>query len=222
MISQRDKLRDLREAFDMRQSEFARKCGIPLGTLQAYEADRLRLTKTSMWKIAQATGIGDEYFTSEMSLYDALLKYNIDPSKGLIAQDVTECMCEFFTSLENFAHKKDALMPSNLKTSILKHILHIENLEYAFIQINDISAEPLAKNGEVLVVSREKPKNANYIICSFQDEILIKQYFIAGAKSVCLKSPECKDIELEKADFKALVKVYGVIKAKIYSTIFSV
>ena len=77
-------------------------------------------------------------------------------------------------------------------------------------------AEPLANNGDILVVAQdEKPENANWIIAKIGDDTLIKQYLLTGNDEISLKSSSDDSYKFSKAIFEKEVKVLGIIRSKI-------
>ncbi|MGP1528191.1 MAG: helix-turn-helix domain-containing protein [Campylobacter sp.] len=66
-----DKLRKLRNAYGLAQSEFGDKIGISRVRINSYENNITPLPTQVMWKIVEATGIGTEYFQKDLDIAGA-------------------------------------------------------------------------------------------------------------------------------------------------------
>lgn len=210
-----EKLRDLRTAFGLSQAQFGDRIGITRGSIASYENDINPLNKSAKYKILQATGIGDEYFDTDMQLWEAFSKYEIDPS-NLKLKSLTDTIITFRNSIKDFTNNTE--IPKYLSTKIeyLKFIAHYENAECVFVNVVGKEAEPLANNGDILVVAQdENPENANWIIVKIGDDTLIKQYLLTGNDEISLKSSSDDSYKFSKAVFEKEVKVLGIIRSKI-------
>ena len=129
-----EKLRDLRTAFGLSQAQFGDRIGITRGSIASYENDINPLNKSAKYKILQATGIGDEYFDTDMQLWEAFSKYEIDPS-NLKLKSLTDTIITFRNSVKDFANNTQ--IPKYLSTKIeyLKFIAHYENAECVFVNV---------------------------------------------------------------------------------------
>ena len=78
MQSKGEKIKELRKAYKLSQAEFADKVGSTKAAIHSYEHNINQIPKAIMQKIIQATGIGLEYFESDMSLEAAFARYGID------------------------------------------------------------------------------------------------------------------------------------------------
>lgn len=210
-----EKLRDLRTAYGLSQRELADKIGSTRPSIQAYEANINQIPIGVIWKIAQITGIGFEYFDSDMELWDAFAKYKINPSEGLSIVGIQESVSSVYEGLKDYVNGKDSVKPFILNTEVLSKLFSLYgNLDYAFVRICGSEAEPFAKNGDIIAVTKSiEIQNANFIITRFQDSIMIVQYFIAGLDSVVFKTLNDIQINLSNNEFNKL-EIFGIIKAK--------
>lgn len=210
-----EKLRDLRNAFGLSQAQFGDRIGITRGSIASYENNINPLNKSAKYKILQATGIGDEYFDTDMQLLEAFRKYNIDPA-NLKLKSLTDTIIAFRNSVKDFANNTQTPKFLNTKIEYLKFIAECENAECVFIKVVGKEAQPLANNGDILIVSQdENPENTNWIIAKIGDDTLIKQYLLTGNDEISLKSSSDDNYKFSKSEFEKEVKVLGIIKSKI-------
>jgi len=165
--------------YGLSQNEFGEKIGITRGSINSYENNVNPLTQGAKWKILQATGIGYEYFDTNMSLAEALVKYKIDISKGLKIQPVQESICAIYEHINDFLTGKCVEYPFNIKTWILNQLFsEIKNYDICFVKVKQNELEPYAKKGEILIVVRdENCQNGDEIIIEFKGNILVVKYF---------------------------------------------
>lgn len=113
-----------------------------------------------------------------MQLWEAFSKYEIDPS-NLKLKSLTDTIIAFRNSVKDFANNMQIPKYLNTKIEYLKFIAHYENTECIFVNVVGKEAEPLANNGDILVVTQdENPENTNWIIAKIGDDTLIKQYLL--------------------------------------------
>lgn len=212
-----DKLRDLRNIYGLSQREFGDKIGVTRGSINSYENNVNPLTQAVKWKILQGTGIGFEYFDTDMSLNEAFIKYGIDPSKKLEFIEMEESICAVYEGVENFIDGKCEQNPLNIKSWFLNALFEgMGNFDICFIKVKYNELEPYAKNNEILVVVRENNlKNGDKIIIDFKGSILVAQYF-KEFDDIILKGLNGKKINLKENDFNKNLKVIAVIKGKYF------
>ncbi|WP_218987482.1 helix-turn-helix domain-containing protein, partial [Campylobacter jejuni] len=92
--------------YGLSQREFGEKVGITKGSINSYENNVNSITQGAKWKILQATGIGFEYFDSDMTLSEAFKKYNIDISKKLEFKKIEESICAICDGVKNYIDGK--------------------------------------------------------------------------------------------------------------------
>ncbi|CZE47779.1 helix-turn-helix domain-containing protein [Campylobacter geochelonis] len=210
-----EKLRDLRTAFGLSQAQFGDRIGITRGSIASYENDINSLTTGAKYKILQTTGIGFDYFDTDMQLWEAFAKYEIDPS-NLKLKSLTDTIIAFRNSVKDFANNTQTPKYLNTKIEHLKFMAEYENAECVFVKVVGKEAEPLAKNGDILVVAQdENPENTNWIIAKIGDDTLIKQYLLTGNNEISLKSSSDDSYKFSKVGFEKEVKVLGIIRSKI-------
>ncbi|MBE9869396.1 helix-turn-helix transcriptional regulator [Campylobacter concisus] len=215
-----EKLRDLRTALGLSQAQFGDRVGITRGSIAAYENNINMLTQGAKYKILQITGIGFDYFDTDMELWEAFEKYNLDPN-NLKLKSLTECILSFFNGIKSFLnpdYKK--ILQINTKIELLSFLTNFDNSDCCFIKIIGSEAEPFAKNGEIIAVILENnPINKNYVIAKFHDEILVGQYLISGNDEIMIKISSDEKFKFSIADFTREVEILGVIKSKISTTV---
>ena len=183
-----EKLRDLRTAYGLSQSQFGDKLGITRGSINSYENNVNPLTTTAKYKILQATGIGFEYFDTDMELWEAFAKFGLNPT-NLKLNSLTETIISFFYGLEAFVNGETSeLKFISAKIQLLDFLANFENASCVFVKIKGNMAEPFAKNGDIIAVIRDEyPNNKNWVIARFNDNIFVAQYFFSGNDEITLK-----------------------------------
>ncbi|EAH7914957.1 helix-turn-helix transcriptional regulator, partial [Campylobacter jejuni] len=211
-----EKLRDLRNAYGLSQREFGEKVGITKGSINSYENNVNSITQGAKWKILQATGIGFEYFDSDMTLSEAFKKYNIDISKKLEFKKIEESICAICDGVKNYIDGK-YLETFNIKSLFLNHLFDgMGYFDLCFLKVKHNELEPYAKNGDILVVSSNKnAENGDKIIINYKENILIVQYFHEFDK-IILKTMSGEEIKFYNSEFSDCVDILAIIKGKFY------
>lgn len=212
-----EKLRDLRTAYGLSQSQFGDKLGITRGSINSYENNVNPLTTTAKYKILQATGIGFEYFDTDMELWEAFAKFGLNPT-NLKFNSLTETIISFFNGLEAFANheKGEKIQYISTKMQILDFLANFENASCVFVKIKGNMAEPFVKNGDIIaVIQDEYPNNKNWVIARFNDNIFVVQYFFSGTDEITLKLSDDEKFKFSSSEFKNKVEILGIIHAKI-------
>ncbi|MCW1332731.1 helix-turn-helix domain-containing protein, partial [Campylobacter jejuni] len=209
------KLKDLRNAYGISQREFGEKVGITKGSINSYENNVNPITQGAKWKILQATGIGFDYFDTDMTLAEAFEKYNINPSK-IAFKEIEESICTFYEGVKNYIDGK-CLEPFNVKSWVLNHLFgDVGGFDLCFIKVKHNELEPYAKNSEILVVLNNKyAENGDKIIIEYKNTILVVQYFDEFG-IIRLKSIGGEEIKLTSDEFTKKVKIVANIKGKYY------
>ena len=211
-----EKLRDLRTAYGLSQSQFGDKLGITRGSINSYENNVNPLTTTAKYKILQATGIGFEYFDTDMELWEAFAKFGLNPT-NLKLNSLTETIISFFYGLEAFVNGETSeLKFISAKIQLLDFLANFENASCVFVKIKGNMAEPFAKNGDIIAVIRDEyPNNKNWVIARFNDNIFVAQYFFSGNDEITLKLSDDEKFKFSISNFKNEVEILGIIKARI-------
>lgn len=211
-----DKLRDLRNVSGLSQAQFGERVGITRGSIASYENNINPLSTGAKYKIYQATGIGADYFDTDMDIVEAFKKYGLD-HHNFVLKSPTDTIIAFYNSVKNYVeHIKSDIETLSTKIKYLKFITKYENAECIFIKVVGKEAQPLAKDDDILVVTQdENPENSNWIIAQIDTDTLIKQYLLTGNDEVSLKSSSDDSYKFSRTDFKKQVKVLGIIKSKI-------
>lgn len=76
-----EKLRNLHNAFGLAQREFGDELGITRANVNSYENNFNPIPQGVKWKILQITGIGFEYFDTDMCSNEAFVRYKRDPQQ---------------------------------------------------------------------------------------------------------------------------------------------
>ena len=208
-----EKLRDLRDAFGLTQKEFANKIGITRASINGYENNINPLTQAIKWKIFQATGIGLEYFDTDMSLMEALEKFDLNPAK-LEFRDIQERVCVFYDGIKNFKENKCLETPFKQDSWVLKHLFdkELDKFNLCLIKAKGNEALPYAENGKILIVAKDKElSNYDTIIIEYNGKLMIVEYFEAFNKIILTLNKKNKTISID--EFKEKIKVFGVIMA---------
>ena len=212
------KLRNLRTACGLSQADFGDKIGVSRASIAGYENNINPIPTTVMWKITQATGIGNDYFLTDMDLSEALHKYGVqlDVSKGLKVSGIKESVCAVFNGLNAYISKEYLISDFILNTDILGHILKLNgSYNYDFIVVNGDEAKPFANDGDTLIVARGlEPKHNDLVITTFSNSPMVLRYFISGVEQITLKDTKDTEIVLKKDEIKS-IEILGVIKQKV-------
>ncbi len=212
MKSKGEKLKELRSAYKLSQAEFADKVGSTKAAIHSYEHNFNQIPKTIMQKITQATGIGLEYFESNMSLEAAFATYNIDTTNPKM-NGINESVCAVYNGLANFVNGIKTIQDFIFTSDILNNLFSIyESHNYHFITISTNEAEPFARAGEVLCVAKTAtPKNAQIFIARIQQSVVLLEYFVLNDKEVILKGADGIARQMDNDEFSRL-EILGVVK----------
>lgn len=208
------KLKELRNAFGLTQKEFADKIGITKASINGYENNVNPLTQAAKWKIIQATGIGPEYFDSNMSLEEAFEKFNLNPTK-LELRETNECVCTFYESLSDFAKRKYVEVPFKLQTFFLRYIfkgnIGTDNLQ--FVEIKNSVANSCFKDGDILIVSKDRNiLNNEFIVIEYNKTLMIVRFYQYFDQIILEIDKEKKTFDHD--EFRKSVKILGIVIAK--------
>lgn len=192
-----DKLRKLRNAYGLTQSEFADKIGISRARINSYENNINPLPAQIKWKITEATGIGADYFDTDIDIATALNKYGIVAENGkLQIKANSETICAVYDDLFDFVKGEFSVEPYLQKVKVLTKLFNLTRLyDYNFVIATNKKAVPFANDGDILVIVRDStPKDNMLLILKVDDEILVKY---------CRINPFNKNIKLmsSKDDF---------------------
>lgn len=209
------KLKQLRNAYKLSQLEFGDKVGATKASIHSYEHGFNQIPKAIMQKITQATGIGNEYFESNMSLEEAFKKYNID-SLNPKMNGINESTCAVYDGLHNFENDIKAIQDFVFTSDILNNLFCLyEAYNYSFIIINTSKAEPFAKANEILCVAKEAiPKNSQIIIAKIQQSVILFEYFVLNEREIILKGTDGIARQMSNDEFSK-IEVLGVVKSII-------
>lgn len=209
-----EKLRNLRNAFGLTQREFGDELGITRASVNSYENNFNPIPQGVKWKILQITGIGFEYFDTDMSLNEAFVRYKRDPQQ-LELRKLEECICSIYDGLKNYIDGTCIQSHFNIKSWILGNLFDMGNLDLCFIKVKRGELEPYAKNKEILAVIRdENVENGDKIIIDFKGSVLVVQYFSEFDEVRLQIIASGKDIRLKNDEFKKSVKILAIIKGK--------
>lgn len=212
MNSKGAKLKALRNAYKLSQVEFGEKVGSTKAAIHSYEHGFNQIPKTIMWKITQATGIGLDYFESDMSLAEAFAKYKIDATNPKM-NGINESICVVYKGLSNFVSNTKTIQDFVFTTDILQNLFSLyETHNYHFITINTNEAEPFAKANEVLCVAKDiEPKNAQIIIAKIGQSVILFEYFVLNDNDIILKGADGITRQMNNDEFSK-IEILGVVK----------
>lgn len=211
-----EKLKNLRNAYGLTQSQFGSKLGISKGSINSYENNVNPLTAEAKWKIFQATGINFEYFDTDMELKEAFAKFGID-SANLKLKSLTDTVLNFYDGLEAFANNDGLkIKPITVDMNILTFLASFESSECSFIKIKGKQAQPFAKHCDILAVKKGGyPNNKQWVIAKFSNNILLAQYILSDKNEITLKSSDEYNFKFSILEFESKVKILAIIKTKI-------
>ncbi|AHE94529.1 TPA: helix-turn-helix domain-containing protein [Campylobacter fetus subsp. venerealis] len=172
-----DKLRKLRNAYGLTQSEFGDKIGISRVRVNSYENNITPLPMQVKYKIAEATGINIEYFDNDIDLATAISKYGISSENGkLQIKTNKETICTIYDDLYDFANGRYSIDPYLQKVQILTKLFNLSKpYDYNFVVATNKKAIPFASDGDILVIVKDNiPKDNALLILKVNDEILVK------------------------------------------------
>lgn len=212
MQSKGEKIKELRKAYKLSQAEFADKVGSTKPAIHSYEHNINQIPKAIMQKIIQATGIGLEYFESDMSLEAAFARYGIDSTSPKI-NGINESVCAVYSGLANFVNGTKTIQDFVFTSDILQNIFRLyDTHDYHFITINANEAQPFANAGEVLCVAKTAtPNNADILIARIQQSVILLEYFVLNDREVLLKGADGIARQMNNDEFSA-IEILGVVK----------
>lgn len=211
-----EKLRNLRLSYGLSQKDFGQKLGLTREAVASYEQGYNPVSTSVILKISQITGIGREYFESEMSLQEALKKYEITPLDMLQTGDFDDIGFFVYEDIMSYINNEPIKQKMTLKLRFLTLLFGLDiKTDYHFIKLTDSTNEPYAKKGDILIVLKnDKVVNGDFVITRFQQSYIIFQYFIAGLDEVLFKGSNDIEIRL-KGKEKEQIEILGAIKQKI-------
>lgn len=215
MITNGEKLRNLRTAYGLTQEQFGDALSITKSSISAYEHDRNPLSINVKYKILQATGIGFDYFDTNMELWQAFEKYGLDPNH-LKLKSFTECIVYVYPSIRDFAAGERAIQEKRGEVEFLEFITKYPNsTKYCLVKVMSGEGGLIANEGDILVlINDDEPIVGEWIIAKYKNNTFILQYFIIAKDGIQLRS-SMSDFKFTEAEFKNEVEIAGVIKSKI-------
>jgi DNA-binding helix-turn-helix protein len=210
------KLKRLRMACRLSQEQLGNALGITKSSINAYEQDRNPINDNVKSKIERATGIGADYFDTDMSLYEACAKYELDPLH-LKLKSLTACAVLFYDSIDNFVAKKKPIDQKVMKVEILELLAEYSDSECCFVKVGKREGCSIAQEGDILVVVvDDDPLSGDWIILKDGRNRYILQYLKKSLTedAVWFRS-SIYDFELDYQTFKRCVEIVGIIKSKI-------
>lgn len=172
-----DKLRRLRNAYGLTQSEFGDKIGISRVRVNSYENNINPLPIQVKNKIAEATGFGIDYFDTDIDIATAISKYNIETDNGkLQIKANSESICTIYDDLYDFANQKESIDPYLQSIKILSKLFNLSKpYDYNFITVTNNKAAPFATDGDILIIVRDNiPRDNALLVLRVNNEVLIK------------------------------------------------
>lgn len=213
-MTQGRKLKDLRTAYGLTQEQFGNALAITKSSISAYENDRNAINSSVKYKVLQATGIGWDYFDTDMNLREAFEKYGLDHNH-LELKSLTECIIGFYSSISDFINKKAAAERIVTKVEVMKFITEYRDAGCCLIKVNNGEGGFMAEPGDILVViDDDGPLNGEWVIARYKGNIFIIQYFISSNDEVQLIS-SMNSFKFNEENLKDEFEIAGVIKSKI-------
>lgn len=208
------KLKRLRMACRLSQEQLGNALGITKSSINAYEQDRNPINDNVKSKIERATGIGADYFDTDMSLYEACVKYKLDPLL-LKLKSLTACAVLFYDSIDNFVAKKKPIDQKVMKVEILELLAEYSDSECCFVKVGKREGCSIAQEGDILViVDDNRPCSGEWIILKNEvsKDIYILQYIRNVNNKVWFRSSTYGDDVQNTLNRHDIV---GIIKSKI-------
>ena len=213
------KLKRLRMACRLSQEQLGNALGITKSSINAYEQDRNPINDNVKSKIERATGIGADYFETDMDLLHACVKYKLDLT-NLKLKSLTACAALFYDSIDNFVAKKKPIDQKVMKVEILELLAEYSDSECYFVKVGKREGCSIAQEGDVLViVDDNRPLSGEWIILKSNRNTYILQY-LEGFKNkdneniVRLRS-SIYSFEFNYTSFHEYSEIVGIIKSKI-------
>ena len=215
------KLKRLRMVCRLSQEQLGNALGITKSSINAYEQDRNPINDNVKSKIERATGIGADYFDTDMDLYEACAKYKLDPLH-LKLKSLTACAVLFYDSIDNFVAKKKPIDQKVMKVEILELLAEYSDSECCFVKVGKRESGSIAQEGDILViVDDNRPLSGEWIILKSNRNTYILQYLedLKDKKNkediiVRLRS-SIYNFEFDYEEFHRYAEIVGIIKSKI-------
>ena len=214
------KLKRLRMACRLSQEQLGNALGITKSSINAYEQDRNPINDNVKNKIEQATGIGADYFETDMDLSQACRKYRLDLSH-LKLKSLTACAALFYDSIDNFVAKKKPIDQKVIKIEILELFAEYNDSECCFVKVGKREGGSIAQEGDILVVVDDnRPLSGEWIILKRNKNIYILQYLEdfkdENNESIVVRlRSSIYNFEFDYIEFYRQAGIVGIIKSKI-------
>nr|WP_314442697.1 helix-turn-helix transcriptional regulator [uncultured Campylobacter sp.] len=209
-----EKLRNLRTAYGLSQEQFGNALSITKSSINAYEHDRNPINYNVKYKILQATGIGFDYFDTDMELWEAFTKYGLDPNH-LKLKSFTECIVYVYPSISDFAARERAIQEKRGEVDFLEFITKYKNSKYCLVRVRSGEGGFIAQEGDILVlIDDDAPMTEEWIIAKYRNNTFIVQYFFVSDDEIELRS-SMYNFKFSEKRFEDEVEIAGVIKSKI-------
>ena len=208
------KLKRLRMVCRLSQEQLGNALGITKSSINAYEQDRNPINDNVKSKIERATGIGADYFDTDMNLYEACAKYKLDPLL-LKLKSLTACAVLFYDSIDNFVAKKKPIDQKVMKVEILELLAECSDSECCFVKVGKREGCSIAQEGDILViVDDNRPRSGEWIILKNEvsKDIYILQYIRDVNNKIWFRSSTYGDDVQNNFNKNDIV---GIIKSKI-------
>lgn len=210
------KLKRLRMVCRLSQEQLGNALGITKSSINAYEQDRNPINDNVKSKIERATGIGADYFDTDMDLFEACAKYKLDPMH-LKLKSLTACAVLFYDSIDNFVAKKKPIDQKVMKVEILELLAEYSDSECCFVKVGKREGCSIAQEGDILVVVVDgDPLLGDWIILKHGRNRHILQYLKKSlTEDVVWLRSSIYSFELDYQTFRRYVEIVGIIKSKI-------
>ena len=218
------KLKRLRMACRLSQEQLGNALGITKSSINAYEQDRNPINDNVKSKIERATGIGADYFETDMDLVRACGKYKLD-LLNLKLKSLTACAALFYDSIDNFVAKKKPIDQKVMKVEILELLAEYSDSECCFVKVGKREGCSIAQEGDILViVDDNRPLSGEWIILKngVSKDIYILQYIKDVNNKIWLRSSTYGDDvrnNFNKDEILGIIKSKISISTKIQETI---
>ena len=210
-----EKLKQLRAAYKLSQQRFGKMLSITKSSINAYEWDRNPINENVKCRIFEATGIGADYFDTDMTLQQAFEKYGVNPDCPKFRASI-DCMVYVYASIEDFIGKVRPVVQERMENiGFLKFITDYKKANYYFVKVKNSDGCLIADEGDILVVvDDEEPAVGDWVIVSYKGKMLILQYLIVSKNEIGFKSSIC-ELSFYETEPKKDFEILGVIKSKI-------
>jgi len=219
ILSDGEKIKELREALKYSQVEFAKKAGISRTNLYMYETQKTSVSAKMLMRIAKTFG-AEEYLIGGLSLKDAMPKIMNTLRHGeesqYYYQDFSFNLYDDFAAYENNETDKKFGVSKNFFTLFSQ----ISPMDYDVIKLNSNIGEPFIKSGQCIFMSIDEVinySNGDLLIVRIENEYFIKRYLYNPVKrEIRLIGAEndFTNLEFKEGDKKnrEKIKIIGVIK----------